>query len=296
MSKIVQSFYGPLHTLFCSLVCCFPEDECLRKNLAELRGAVDECSDTLFLRLLPGLTVATKNAFLARDADRFFSDPPNVLVEFIGGRRIYECLDSSEQAEYWGEVLDQVIRQGLLLKAIAPKLSSINSIVESLVRSQDPGAVPPTIHSTVKKILSSEDLLSNVLNLVRTKDGVKDLMGMMKGVVGSLADEESPPRQEDIPVDPLAQLATEMGIVPDHTSASAIFKKTKKDTPGRTQGLGSLLEAFSSDLNVEDLQADLDTSIDTGEIKELLGGLLDTIGPLDLDPGNIQNLLQSVMG
>jgi hypothetical protein len=87
-----------------------------------------------------------------------------------------------------------------------------------------------------------------------------------------------------------------MGIVPDHTSASAIFKKTKKDTPGRTQGLGSLLEAFSSDLNVEDLQADLDTSIDTGEIKELLGGLLDTIGPLDLDPGNIQNLLQSVMG
>ena len=248
--------------------------ECVRANLEELRAAIETCSDGLFVRLLPGLTVALKNAFLARDADRFFSGTPNVFVEFIGGRRLYDCLDTCEQTEYWGEILNQVIRQGLLLKAIAPKLSSINSIVDSLVQSQavDPGAERPTIQSTVKKILSSEDLLANVLNLVRTKDGVKDLMSMMKGVVGSLADdentEEGEKNTENTP--PVVTLETEMGIEPDHTSASSIFKKAQqKATGGRTSGsLCSLLDEFSSGTNLEELQEDLNQSIDTGEIKE----------------------------
>ena len=295
MSKIIQSFYGPLHTLFCCLVSCFPEDEGLHNNIQVLREAIEKSSDTLFLHLATGITTDLKNAFVAREAELFFQgEATNVFLQFIGGRRIYDCLDEAECLEYWGETLNQTLRQGLLLKAIAPKLSSINSIVDSLIQTQTDNE-KPTIQGTVEKMLSSEDLLNNVLNLVKHENGVKDLMTMMKGVMGSLTDENtevvSEPHVEN---NPLRQLEEEFGELNIENAASTVFRKARDNKkPQNLQNICSMLENIQGDMNIDDLQKDLTNSIDTGEIKGLVGGLLETIG--DGGKGDVQSMLHSVM-
>lgn len=184
MPSLSLTFYRPLLEFYECLVKSFPHDRLLLSNHDRLRANMHSESKQLLGELGPAITKELLGLFLRRD-ERFF-DESNPFVQFLGGRRLYDMLEPSEQEEYWGPVLENIIRQGIVMCALLPKMDTLENLASNLVQKE--GLTSNSPMTLMKHVMTNPEAMSDVMSLVEGENGVKNLMGMLKSIVHGVSD------------------------------------------------------------------------------------------------------------
>lgn len=321
MSSICLGFYKPLEEMVGHINHTFPGVSVVNQSYRDALSAVRTRDVDLLDRLGPGATQQLLEACIGEDADTFFSAPssdgtlPNPLVEFLGGREIYDRLDDEEKSQYWGSLLQTVVRQARVSYTIRPKLSTFDRLVGRLSsvtgqsRAGGEGGVHGSGAAGMRKLIGDGSIVSDVMELVDGQNGVEDLIGMMKTIASGIdarpetidkgTSEQSSPgtRQGDPPVE--EHTGAGVGLPPSlrsgplrgvtGTSAGAILRKSRrknrraqtlsKRTAGGGSGLGAIVSMLD-DIPREDinsLQQDLRGMKESGELASMMKQVCDAL-------------------
>lgn len=285
MPSLCLTFYRPLLEFYTSLHNSFSFEPMIEKNFQSLKRACETQDKALLGKLGPGLTKDLLRRFLSRDVSFFADDNP--FVQFIGGKDVYDQFDEAERDMYWGAVLENVIRQGIIAYALFPKMGTLESLASNLMDGSDSAKSLQNPMHLMQNVMNNPETMSDVMSLIDGKDGIKDLMGMLKSIVHGVSDVEESPggaTDKDAPdVDALSLFADDLSIRGGGSSSTAT-----NATPADTN-------AVDDDIAPSDIFKKLHTDRKKEEKKRVAPGI-DTMYKLidDVSDEQLQEMQQDV--
>lgn len=264
MSEVVGKFYGPLSVFFAGLYRSFPDNERVAAAHRELGRSMSDGCPVLFRKLSPHCTKELSSAFDQRDPEAFFSaEKDNALVQFLGGREVYDCLTEEEQPGYWHSSLEEALNMGMLLNPFKDSVDVFDAIAER-VRDSGKGGGGDVGSSAIECLLQDSDMFKMMSSMVVKPGVIEDMMQTLPVVWdkidGSSSSSDSAQVQSE-------EVVTAEGgeLEPSHVFRSERRKYEEIESNQGNSIKKMLAELPSDKAGIDQLRGQLSKSMDNAE-------------------------------
>ena len=290
MNQLSKTVYAPLLEFCQALQALHPKD---LPDLSRLISSVGTGDWELLHVLGAGCTTELLLACLSKDAVTFFqSESTNALLQYIGGRTLYDHLDPLDQEVYWSEHrLSGIIRQCRILHAFEPlKQNPTLQAILDKASSLPPTGTTEDKHRQFQAFLLDPVVLAGFLELLESPDSTAPVIGCLSTIIEAmLLEPPSPPETYR----PAALTSPGAYLQKQRVQRS---QQNKKVQHSMLQSILGLLESLRMDATTQSAQT-VDPST-VAQIVEVLSSCLGSGGSLDLPGllhrGGLQDLLGQV--
>jgi len=159
-------FYNSINEFFKCIHLAFPDE--LATNQKRLQTSLSNGDTTLADELCTGCTNELLQCVKKKDSNRFFELGTDVpLVQFFGGRSLYNRLNPEEQLNYFdNNIMLDIIRVAIIIRTDKDKHGVFNSLIGTMSKKDKFDLKDPEMLGLISEMVSSPEKMKQTMDTI----------------------------------------------------------------------------------------------------------------------------------